>query len=103
MTAVAHSAAVDPVSAPQLDVARGKPRRTVWTVITGTVGGVVGLAPHLLHHAGPLVGTALVAGAGGTALFGFLGLVASVAVVVKLKSRFRSGRTPGSGGLPSGV
>lgn len=94
MTAVAHSAAVDPVSAPQLDVARGKPRRTVWTVITGTVGGVVGLAPHLLHHAGPLVGTALVAGAGGTALFGLLGLVASVPMLVKLKRRFASWWAP---------
>jgi len=94
MTAVAHPTAVDPVSAAQLDVARGKPRRTVWTVITGTVGGVVGLAPHLLHHAGPLVGTALVAGAGGTALFGFLGLVASVPMLVKLKRRFASWWAP---------
>jgi len=55
-----------------------KKRRTVWTVLSAGVGGIVGLAPHVLHHIGPLVGTALVAGAGGTALFGVIGLVASI-------------------------
>lgn len=49
---------------------------------------MVGLAPHLLHHAGPLVGTALVAGAGGTALFGLLGLAASVPMLIRLRRRF---------------
>jgi hypothetical protein len=69
-------------------------RRTAWTVFTGAVGGVVGLAPHVLHHIGPLVGTALVAGAGGTALFGFLGLLASVPMLIKLRRRFSSWWAP---------
>jgi len=68
--------------------------RTVWTVITGAVGGAVGLAPHLLHHIGPLVGTALVAGAGGTVLFGGIGLVASVPMLVKLRRRFSNWWAP---------
>lgn len=69
-------------------------RRTAWTVFTGAVGGVVGLAPHVLHHIGPLVGTALVAGAGGTALFGALGLLASVPLLIKLRRRFSNWWAP---------
>jgi hypothetical protein len=68
--------------------------RTVWTVITGAVGGAVGLAPHVLHHIGPLVGTALVAGAGGTVVFGGIGLVASVPMLVKLRRRFSNWWAP---------
>ena len=70
-------------------------QRTVWTVISGGLGGIVGLAPHVLHHIGPLVGTALVAGAGGTALFGVLGLIASVPMLLKLRRRFSNWWAPG--------
>jgi hypothetical protein len=78
----------------QRDTAVPPRRRTAWTVFTGAVGGVVGLAPHVLHHVGPLVGTALVAGAGGTALFGFLGLLASVPMLIKLRRRFSNWWAP---------
>ncbi len=70
------------------------PRRTAWTVVTGALGALVGVAPHVLHHVGPLVGTALVAGAGGTALFGLLGLVASVPMLLRLRRRFATWRAP---------
>jgi len=72
-----------------------RPRRTVWTVLSGGLGAIGGLAPHVLHHIGPLVGTALVAGAGGTALFGVLGLVASVPMLIKLRRRFSNWWAPG--------
>ena len=49
--------------------------RQRWNAATGVVGVLVGLAPHVLHHVGALAGTALVAGSGGTALFGALGLI----------------------------
>lgn len=75
------------------DVAH-KPRRSAWTAVTGVLGGLMGLTPHVLHHVGPLVGTALVAGAGGTALFGVLGLTASVPMLIKLKRRFASWWAP---------
>ena len=75
-------------------VRRG-PLRTVWTAMSGATGVVVGLAPHVLHHIGPLDGTALVAGAGGTALFGVLGLAASVPMLLKLHRRFGSWWAPG--------
>jgi hypothetical protein len=78
------------------DATIDRKRRTVWTVLSGGLGGIVGLAPHVLHHIGPLVGTALVAGAGGTALFGVLGLVASVPMLMKLRRRFSNWWAPGS-------
>ena len=73
------------------------PRRwlhTVWNATTGLVGGVVGLAPHVLHHIGLLAGTALVAGSGGTALFAVVGVVASVPLLLRLRRRFGNWRVP---------
>lgn len=70
-------------------------RRTVWTAVTGVLGAASGVAPHVLHHVGPLVGTALVAGAGGTLLFGVLGLAASVPMLLRLRRRFGSWWAPG--------
>jgi hypothetical protein len=60
--------------------------RTLWTALNGTLGAVSGVAPHILHHVGPLVGTALVAGAGGLAL--------SVPFLIRLHKRFSSWWAP---------
>ncbi len=57
-------------------------------MLVGAIGAVVGLAPHVLHHIGLLAGMALIAGVGGTALFGILGLVASVPFLLRLRRRF---------------
>lgn len=84
----------DALQPPRAAIAR-EPRRTVSTAVTGVLGAASGVAPHVLHHAGPLVGTALVAGAGGTVLFGVLGLVASVPLLLRLRRRFRSWWAPG--------
>jgi len=62
--------------------------------LTGLLGAVAGLAPHVLHHAGLLLGTALVAGAAGTALFGVVGLLASVPLLLRLYRRFHTWRAP---------
>ncbi|NMM22094.1 MAG: hypothetical protein HHJ11_01100 [Phycicoccus sp.] len=63
-------------------------------MLSGGLGGIVGVAPHVLHHVGPLVGTALVAGAGGTALFGVLGLVASLPMLITLRRKFNNWLAP---------
>lgn len=63
--------------------------------LTGAIGTVSGLVPHVLHHIGPLAGAALLAGAGGTALFGVLGLLLSVPFLVRLRRRFGNWRAPG--------
>lgn len=57
----------------------------------------MGLLPHLLHHIGLLAGTALVAGSGGTALFGALGLLASIPMLIRLYRRFGSWVAPAVG------
>jgi hypothetical protein len=68
--------------------------RLLWGSMTGVVGGIVGIAPHVLHHIGLLAGTAVLAGAGGTALFGALGLLASVPMLLRLRRRFGTWRAP---------
>ena len=80
--------------------ATGAPRSLLRRAKDGAVlalGGVLGLAPHVLHHVGPLVGTALVAGSGGTALFGVLGLVASGPLLWRLRCRTGSWWAPALG------
>ena len=57
----------------------------------------MGLAPHVLHHVGLLAGTALVAGSGGTALFGAVGLLMSVPLLLRLRRRFGTWRAPALG------
>ncbi|MER6591368.1 hypothetical protein ABT214_05840 [Micromonospora purpureochromogenes] len=65
-----------------------------WGSFVGAIGALVGLVPHVLHHVGALAGTALVAGAGGTSLFGVIGLVASVPLLLRLHRRFASWWAP---------
>ena len=68
--------------------------RTLWNGMVAGIAVVVGLLPHVLHHIGFLAGTAVVAGAGGTALFAVLGLAASVPLLLKLYRRFGSWLAP---------
>lgn len=65
--------------------------------LTGVLGGLVGLVPHVLHHITLLAGTAFVAGSGGTVLFGVVGLVASVPTLWRLRRRFGTSRAPAIG------
>jgi hypothetical protein len=57
-------------------------------------GVLVGVAPHVLHHVGPLAGAALLAGAGGKLLFGALGFVLSVPCLLRLYRRFHTLAAP---------
>lgn len=68
--------------------------RLLWNSVTGVVGAILGIAPHVLHHVGLLAGTAVLAGAGGTALFGVVGLIASVPMLLRLRRRFGTWRAP---------
>ena len=81
-------------SGANVDQRQGSWLRSVWHAVTAAIGAIVGLAPHVLHHVGLLAGTALVAGAGGTALFGVIGLVASAPMLIRLYRRFRTWRAP---------
>ena len=64
--------------------------------IAGVGAALLGAAPHLLHHAGPFAGAALLAGATGKMLFGALGLVLAIPVLRRLRTRTGSWRAPGA-------
>jgi hypothetical protein len=88
--------AATPALARQDDAVRPRPglARRGLAAATGAVGTVSGLAPHVLHHVGPLAGAALLAGAGGSALFGVLGLLLSVPFLLRLRRRFGNWKAP---------
>ena len=65
-----------------------------WSGVVALWGGLVGLAPHVLHHAGPLAGAALLAGATGRILFAAIGFVATIPLLRRLQRRFQTWRAP---------
>ena len=69
---------------------------TLWSAVTAVIGAVMGLLPHLLHHAGLLVGAALITGVGGNLLFGALGLLFSIPLLRRLYRRFGTWKAPGA-------
>lgn len=89
--------AVPSPSAPETTSRARRLLRTTQDALTGVLGGVLGLVPHVLHHIGLLAGTALVAGSGGTLIFGVLGLVASIPLLWRLHQRFRTWWAPAIG------
>lgn len=65
-----------------------------WAWLLAIWGAVTGIAPHVLHHVGPLAGAALLAGTGGRLLFATLALVVSVPFLLRIHHRFRSWLAP---------
>lgn len=65
-----------------------------WAALAAAWGVILGVLPHLLHHIGPLAGAALLAGAGGTALFAAIGFLASIPFLIRLHRRFRTWVAP---------
>jgi hypothetical protein len=65
-----------------------------WGIVLAAWGAVTGLAPHVLHHVGPLAGAALFAGAGGRALFAVIALLISVPFLLRIYRRFGSWLAP---------
>ena len=84
---------------PAVPAAAAAPASTASRARPAAVGAaVLGVAPHVLHHVGPLAGAALLAGASGKLLFGALGFAAG-------RSRCCAGCTvaPARGRVPGGV
>ena len=71
-------------------------RRRAAAIVSSTVAAVLGVAPHVLHHAGPLAGAALLAGTAGTLLFGAIGLVAAIPFLMRVHRRCGNWRVPGA-------
>ena len=57
-------------------------------------GAITGVAPHVLHHVGPLAGAAILAGTGGRILFFAIGLAVATPMLLRLYRRFRSWAAP---------
>ena len=66
----------------------------VRTGLLAVWAAVAGAAPHVLHHVGPLAGTAIVAGAGGRIVFGAAGFVATIPMLRRLRRRTGNWRAP---------
>ena len=60
----------------------------------GLGAAVLGAAPHVLHHAGPLAGAALVAGVTGQILFGALALALAMPMLNRVRKRTGTWRVP---------
>lgn len=76
-------------------VTRPSHEDTTRSTLVASWGASVGLLPHVLHHVGLLAGASLLVGATGQALFGVVGLVASLPFLARLKRRFGTWRAPG--------
>jgi hypothetical protein len=55
---------------------------------------LLGLLPHASHHAGLIIGAALLPGAGANLLFGALGLLLAVRQLRRLYTRFKTWKAP---------
>ena len=66
----------------------------LWSGVLALWGAVTGVAPHVLHHVGPLAGAALLAGATGRLLFAAIGFVASIPFLLRLHRRFATWKAP---------
>ena len=70
------------------------PLGRVRVALSSGLAAVLGVTPHVLHHAGPLAGAAIFAVVGGSLLFGALGLLAAVPLLVRMRRRCGSWRRP---------
>lgn len=81
--------------APDSDDERPSARRRPLRESVGAAAGVLlGLVPHVLHHVGLLVGTAVVVGAGGTVALYVVGLLLTVPLLRRLRRRFSTWLAP---------
>jgi hypothetical protein len=69
-------------------------RGRLGAALSTALAAALGIAPHVLHHAGPLAGAALLAGTSGSLLFGAIGLIAAIPLLVRAHHRCGSWRTP---------
>ena len=81
--------------APEQGAPRTLPQR-VAAFVSSAVAAILGILPHVLHHAGPLAGAALLVGTGGALLFGAIGLVAAIPFLLRVHRRCGNWRVPGA-------
>jgi hypothetical protein len=94
--ATAAMAAPELVSAAASAPADRRPLGRVRAAVAAAGAAVLGAAPHVFHHAGPLAGAAVLAGATGKLLFGVVGFVLAVPMLRRVRRRTGSWRIPGA-------
>ena len=85
--------AARPAAAPA-PLTRGGTLRRVRMAVSAAVAAALGLLPHILHHAGPLAGAALLGGVGGSLLFGAAGLLLSIPFLLRVHRHCGNWRVP---------
>ena len=78
----------------ELERETGRALATTPTLMSTAVAAVSGVAPHVLHHIGPLAGTAMLSGIGGTVVFGIAGIALSIPMLLRLRRRFGTWAAP---------
>lgn len=73
---------------------RGAGARSVRGILASGATGVLGVAPHVLHHVGPIAGAALLAGAFGKLLFGAIGFLLMIPMLRRMHDRTGAWRGP---------
>lgn len=96
----------EPVSAPTacgsttLDPLPARPEggpRSVWATIRAGVGAGLGILPHVMHHVGLLAGAALLTGVLGNGILYIVGLLLSIPLLRRLRSRLQTSWAPAIG------
>ncbi|AXG15457.1 hypothetical protein DN585_14230 [Intrasporangium calvum] len=64
--------------------------RSAWATIRAGLGAALGILPHVMHHVGLLAGAALLTGALGNGILYGVGLLMSIPLLRRLRSRFRT-------------
>ena len=70
-----------------------------WAGTRATLGALMGLAPHVMHHVGLLAGAALLTGALGNSILYAAGLLLSLPLLNRLRRRFNTWKAPVLGGV----
>ena len=70
-------------------------RARAQTAVSGVLGTIAGITPHVLHHIGPIAGAAILTGTAGSVLFGAIGFALTIPLLIRLQRRFASWLAPG--------
>lgn len=76
---------------------RPKPPRSVWATTRACIGAALGILPHVMHHIGLLAGAALLTGVLGNGILYVVGLLMSIPLLKRLRSRFQTMWAPAIG------
>ncbi len=68
--------------------------RSFWATIRAGMGATLGILPHVMHHIGLLAGAALLTGALGNGILYLAGLLLSIPLLRRLRSRFQTRWAP---------